>query len=332
MRQSILVTLLLGTSFTLTGNLALAQSASTQDEGSASAQRITIKQKSSNVKGATDPRSRENGACDRPYVWSTLQQKCVLPLRYQQAMIDSTARPSPSNRQANGFSPFQQNDVARPVPSKPPAIGDQTPVDPATGPKPHPVDPLPPTPRPKPIPGVAIPSHHMPRDPGMGNGEVSPNPGGNPVEPALPCPPGFQVVQLKNGQTTCAKPTPANPMPPSATARQAASSQDHVQICPPYCGSTSPQAAQATGKPGRPVLINRPQVPSPIEERRPNAGNTEPGGIMGPAGSPVPPMGGIKPPPGSALPSRCPLGSHWVGPDPRSNKQGHCERDKVPTE
>ncbi len=174
MRQSILVTLLLGASFTLTGNLALAQSASTQDEGSASAQRITIKQKSSNVKGATDPRSRENGACDRPYVWSTLQRKCVLPIKHQEMGIDAAA----STREA--------------------------------------------------APGN--------RDRGSG----------------LP-----------------------------------------------------------TGKRAYPDPL---QAPAADGRGRPDASGTAPGGIMGPAGSPVPPMGGIKPPPGSALPSRCPLGSHWVGP------------------
>ncbi|MBX5472491.1 MAG: hypothetical protein IRZ23_08525 [Acetobacteraceae bacterium] len=41
---------------------------------------ITIKQKSSNIRGATDPAARENGACDPPYEWSTLLKKCVIPL------------------------------------------------------------------------------------------------------------------------------------------------------------------------------------------------------------------------------------------------------------
>ena len=324
MRSPLILTLLIGTGLTLTGNLALAQSTTAQDAGAAAAQRITIKQKSSNIKGATDPGARENGACDRPYVWSTTLQKCVIPIRYREIM-KATGGPVPD---------------ARIVPPKGPGNGDEPPSPgpgpiglPSDGPRPpHPKDPLPPGPRPRPIPGEQPAPHHLPRDPGIGNGELPANPGGNPVEPALPCPPGYAVVHLKNGQTSCAKPTPTNPTPPAATAKQAASGQDHVQICPPYCGNTNPQAAQATAKPGRPVLINRPQVPSPIEERRPNAGNTEPGGIMGPAGSPVPPMGGIKLPPGSALPSRCPVGSHWVGPDPRGNKQGHCEPDKIPTD
>jgi hypothetical protein len=57
----------------------------------------------------------------------------------------------------------------------------------AGGTLPHPWDPIPPHPRPKPVRGSdPVPvGPHMPRDPGDGSG-VGPNPGGNPVEPALP--------------------------------------------------------------------------------------------------------------------------------------------------
>jgi hypothetical protein len=57
----------------------------------------------------------------------------------------------------------------------------------AGGTLPHPWDPIPPHPRPKPVQGSnPVPvGPHMPRDPGDGSG-VGPNPGGNPVEPALP--------------------------------------------------------------------------------------------------------------------------------------------------
>lgn len=129
----------------------------------------------------------------------------------------------------------------------------------------HPVPAPPPPPRPRPRqvdptpvvnPGVG----HLPRDPGMGNGEVMPNPGGDPVEPALPCPPGMQLVHMKNGKTTCAKAEPA-PAPAAPTARQAASGQGHVQVCPPYCGNQGPM--------GKPTEAHN-------------------GGVMGPAGSPVP--------------------------------------------
>ncbi|WP_240098130.1 hypothetical protein [Thermomonas flagellata] len=139
----------------------------------------------------------------------------------------------------------------------------QTPPDEPPGPK-HTIHPVPaPPPRPRtvdPTPVVTPGVGHLPRDPGMGNGEVMPNPGGNPVEPALPCPPGFQLLHLKNGKTTCAKAEPA-PTPAAPTARQVASGQGHVQVCPPYCGNQGPM-----GKPA-------------------DAHN---GGVMGPAGSPVP--------------------------------------------
>lgn len=310
MRSPLILTLLVGTGLTLTGNLALAQSTTAQDASAASAQRITIKQKSSNIKGATDPgnpkkaEARENGACDRPYVWDPAQKKCIGPISGAQ--------------------------VPR-MPPNDPGDGAQTP--------PHPKDPLPPGPRPRPIPGEQPAPHHLPRDPGIGNGELPANPGGNPVEPALPCPPGFAVVHLKNGQTTCAKAAPA-PMPPTSTAKQAAAG-DHVQICPPYCGSNGQQTAkEGADRPTRPVLINRPQIPAPIEERRPSAGGVEPGGIMGPAGSPVPSKlmkGKLKgetedETTGRKAVSLCPVGFHWVGPDPRGNKQGHCERDGTQTQ
>lgn len=338
MRSPLILTLLVGTGLTLTGNLALAQSTTAQDASAASAQRITIKQKSSNIKGATDPgnpkkaEARENGACDRPYVWSTTLQKCVIPIRYREIM-KATGGPVPD---------------ARIVPPKGPGNGDELPPHPEPGPigipsdgprPPHPKDPLPPGPRPRPIPGEQPAPHHLPRDPGIGNGELPANPGGNPVEPALPCPPGFAVVHLKNGQTTCAKAAPA-PMPPTSTAKQAAAG-DHVQICPPYCGSNGQQTAkEGADRPTRPVLINRPQIPAPIEERRPSAGGVEPGGIMGPAGSPVPSKlmkGKLKgetedETTGRKAVSLCPVGFHWVGPDPRGNKQGHCEPDKIPTD
>ena len=252
MRSPLVLTLLIGTGLTLTGNLALAQSTTAQDAGAAAAQRITIKQKSSNIKGATDPGARENGACDRPYVWSTTLQKCVIPIRYREIM-KATGGPVPD---------------ARIVPPKGPGNGDEPPSPgpgpiglPSDGPRPpHPKDPLPPGPRPRPIPGEQPAPHHLPRDPGIGNGELPANPGGNPVEPALPCPPGYAVVHLKNGKTTCAKAEPA-PAAAAPTARQAASGQGHVQVCPPYCGNQGPM-----GKPAE----------------------TRNGGVMGPAGSPVP--------------------------------------------
>jgi hypothetical protein len=57
----------------------------------------------------------------------------------------------------------------------------------AGGTLPHPWDPIPPHPRPTPVLGSdTVPiGHHMPRDPGNGSG-AGPNPGDNPVEPALP--------------------------------------------------------------------------------------------------------------------------------------------------
>jgi hypothetical protein len=271
--------------------------------GQSEAARITIKQKSPYINSGTQ---REVGGCTPPYVWSTLQQKCVLPIRYQNSMIGAA------------------NSNARPVPPQPPGSGDEPlpphegPIGiPSDGPMPHPKDPLPPHPRPTPIP-ADLPTHHMPRDPGMGNGESPQNPGGNPVEPALPCPPGFTLTTLKGGKQTCTRPAPVNPAP-APTDRQAAPAQDHVQICPPYCGNNTQQTARPPAAPRPPVLINRPQPPKPIEERlgSPNAPGTEPGGIMGPAGSPVP------------AEMKCPPGTKAVPVNPPHPFPKHCV---VPTD
>ncbi|TCT26255.1 hypothetical protein EDC34_101584 [Thermomonas haemolytica] len=300
-------------------SLGLAHAQST-DNGQSSAQRITIKQPSSNEK------------------WCKPWPDC----RY-----------NPDNRRT---LPPQAPGNAAPGLPRQPGMQDDPP------PPPHPVDPLPPKPR-SVGGAVELPTApHLPRDPGMGNGQmprdpgmgngqmprdpgmgngqmppaprplpkpgvgnggIIPNPGGNPVEPALPCPPGYVVVHLKNGQTSCAKPTPTNPTPPAATAKQAASGQDHVQICPPYCGSNGPQATDKQDKPGRPVLINRPEAPKPIEDRlaRPNGPGSEQVAI------PVKSADGstAKRSAGPTI-SKCPAGWHWV------SFKGHCERDGTQTQ
>jgi hypothetical protein len=146
----------------------------------------------------------------------------------------------------------------------------------------------------------------------MGNGESPQNPGGNPVEPA-PAPTIRPVVQ-----SIRSRPAPVNPAP-APTDRQAAPAQDHVQICPPYCGNNTQQTARPPAAPRPPVLINRPQPPKPIEERlgSPNAPGTEPGGIMGPAGSPVP------------AEMKCPPGTKAVPVNPPHPFPKHCV---VPTD
>jgi hypothetical protein len=82
--------------------------------------------------------------------------------------------------------------------------------DPEPGPKgpgaggPHPIDPLPPGPRPKPIPGEMPKGGHLPRDPGMGNGQQPVDPGGTAVP--VPVPPKPQLAPVKPGPT--GKPVP----------------------------------------------------------------------------------------------------------------------------
>lgn len=272
---------------------------------------------------------REVGGCTPPAVWSTLQKTCVVPLRTQHMLESATAKSAPASTSAQPIVAHSDADAKKPKRAKPapasssinPIVahydGDankSTPVQPAPtaaqpqlprNPSlnddplpPHPKDPLPPAPRPQPTP-IGLPQHHMPRDPGMGNGEAGPgNPGGNPIEPALPCPPGFYPATLRDGQSTCVKAAAGGQMPPAPTAR-----------------SQNPGG-------GRPVPINRPQSPNPIEDRlgHPNAAGTEPGGIMGPAGSPVP---------SGAAQIKCPPGSKLVPVNPPHPYPKRC---MVPTE
>lgn len=87
--------------------------------------------------------------------------------------------------------------------------------------------------------------------------------GGHPTERAMsgggkpiPRPTNCTFPPCPGEETSQIKQSTSNPV------------QDHVQICPPYCGSNGQQATNKQGndKPGRPVLINRPQLPKPIED------------------------------------------------------------------
>jgi hypothetical protein len=216
---------------------------------------------------------------------------------------------------------------------------------------PHPKDPLPPKPRALPQPIVMPTGPHIPKDPGMGDG--TPAPGGNPVEPALPCPPGQTLVTLKNGQTTCAVAQPADTTMPNQTARPIVKPDAHGCVPPqrwdpnqqkcvvglvikntddPTRNITARQAGGGTPTstpthtvpvaPADRITIKskspRPYAPQPpvsIEERTAN---------------PAPGMG--KPNAGAlgATPyqPKCPPGMVWVNGDPRGDKRGRCEIPK----
>lgn len=263
----------------------------------------------------------------------------------------SAGMPLPT-RDKDSYLPLPTRDKDRLLPSaalptgnlpKPPGL------DPEDQPPHHPKDPLPPTPRPLPR-AVDVPTipHHIPRDPGIGDG--TPAHGGNPVEPALPCPPGQMLVSLKNGQTACAVAQPADTTMPNQTARPIVKPDVHGCV-PPQRWDPNQQkcvvglvikddptrntARQAEG--GTPISAPTHTVPVAPASRltiktksSPPYAPQPPVSIEERTANPAPGMG--KPNAGAlgATPyqPKCPPGMVWVNGDPRGDKRGHCEIPK----
>jgi hypothetical protein len=224
---------------------------------------------------------------------------------------------------------------------------------------PRPKDPLPPKPRALPQPIDMPTGPHIPKDPGMGDG--TPAPGGDPVEPALPCPPGQTLVTLTNGQTTCAVAQPADTTMPNQTARPIVKPDIHGCVPPqrwdptqekcvvgivikPIDDPTRNTSRQADGgtptstpthtvpvAPADRLTIKTkssppyaPQPPVSIEERTANPAPGEERTATPAPGSGKPDAGAL-----GAIPPKCPRGEVWVR-DPRSNKGGRCVRKPEP--